>query len=60
VACGGTWCGKAGPAGPDPEEDSKQKLIFKFQMNLEFDENLRNFTGRFRRNMDMWIFPKFF
>jgi hypothetical protein len=29
-------------------------------MNLEFGRTLRNFTRRFRRNLDMRIFPKFF
>jgi hypothetical protein len=52
--------GKAEPVGPDPMEDSNEKLIFKFQMNLEFGKTLRNFTRRFRRNLDIRIFPKFF
>jgi hypothetical protein len=29
-------------------------------MNLDFGTTLRNFTRRFRRNLDMRIFPKFF
>jgi hypothetical protein len=36
------------------------KLIFEFQMNLEFVKTLRNFTWRFRRNLDFKIFPIFF
>jgi hypothetical protein len=32
----------------------------KFQKNLEFGKNWRNFTRRFRRILDMRIFPKFF
>jgi hypothetical protein len=51
--------GRAGPVGPDPREDSNEKLIFEFQMTLEFDSTLRNFTRRFRSNLDMRIFPKF-
>jgi hypothetical protein len=48
--------GKARSVGPDPREDSNEKLIFEFQMNLEFGRTLRNFTRRFRRNLDMRIF----
>jgi hypothetical protein len=36
------------------------ELTFEFQMNLEFGETLNNFTRRFRFNLDMKIFPKFF
>jgi hypothetical protein len=32
----------------------------KFQMNLEFGKTLTNFTRRFRKNLGMRIFPKFF
>jgi hypothetical protein len=38
----------------------KWKFDFEFQMNLDFGRNLRNCTRRFRRNLDMGIFPKFF
>jgi hypothetical protein len=37
-------------------EDSKGKLVYKFQMNLDFSKNLRNFTRRFRRNLVMDFF----
>jgi hypothetical protein len=57
VTCGGSWCSEA---KPDSVEDSKPKLIFKFQMNSDFGKTLRNFTRKFRRNLDMGIFPKFF
>jgi hypothetical protein len=53
------WRGRVGPAGPDPGEKSKWKFDFEFQMNLDFGKDLRNFTMRFRRNLDMRIFPKF-
>jgi hypothetical protein len=44
----------------DSKEDSKRKLVFKFQMNLGFGKTWRNFTRGLRRNLDMGIFPKFF
>jgi hypothetical protein len=44
------WCGEA---GLDLEDDSKQKLVFKFQMNLNFGKTLINFKRRFRRNLDL-------
>jgi hypothetical protein len=53
------WRGRVGTTGPDPGEKSKWKFDFKFQMNLDFGKNVRNFTKRFRRNLDMRIFPKF-
>jgi hypothetical protein len=43
-----------------PRRDFKWKIDFEFQMNLYFGRILRNFTRRFRRNLDMRIFPKFF
>jgi hypothetical protein len=46
--------------GSGSREDSNKKLIFKFQMNLEFGSTLRNSTMRFRRNLDMRIFPELF
>jgi hypothetical protein len=52
--------GRHGEAGPDLEEDSKWKLVFKFQMNLDFGKTSRNFTWRFRSNLDMGFFPKFY
>jgi hypothetical protein len=36
------------------------ELIFDFQMNLDFWQDLDNSLRRFRRNLDMRIFPKFF
>jgi hypothetical protein len=32
------------------------ELIFEFQMNLKFGRALRNFTRKFRRNLDLRIF----
>jgi hypothetical protein len=52
--------GGAGLVGPDPRDDSNEKLIFELHMNLEFGRTLRNFTRRFRRNLDRRIFAKFF
>jgi hypothetical protein len=57
---GWAGAGKARPVGLDPREDSNEKLIFKLEMNSKFGRTLRNFTRRFRRNLDMMIFPKFF
>jgi hypothetical protein len=48
--------GNLGEAGLDLEEVSIRKLVFKFQMNLDVGKNLRNFTRKFRRNLDMGIF----
>jgi hypothetical protein len=52
--------GRVGPVGPDPRRGFKWKLIFEFQINLDFGKPLRNSIKRFRRNLDMRIFPKFF
>jgi hypothetical protein len=60
---GGGLRGKAvrlGRAGPVPREGFKMEIDFEFQMNLNFGKTLMNFTRRFRRNLDMRIFPKFF
>jgi hypothetical protein len=51
---------RTGPHGPDPRRDSIWNLIFKFQWILEFGNTLGNSTRRFRGNLDMEIFPKFF
>jgi hypothetical protein len=54
---------RAGPAGsarPNHRRDSNGNDFFQFQMNLEFGNTLRISTRRFRRNLDMRIFPKFF
>jgi hypothetical protein len=45
------WVGCAGP-----RREIKWKIDFEFQMNLDFGRTLRNFTRRFRRNLDMKIF----
>jgi hypothetical protein len=55
---GGSAWGNLGQLGQILGEGSME-LIFEFQMNLEFGKTLRNFTRRFRRNLDMRIFPKF-
>jgi hypothetical protein len=48
------------PVGPDPRKNSNGSLIFKFQGFLEFGKTWRNYTMRFKRNLDMGNFPKFF
>jgi hypothetical protein len=62
ACCGEGWAGlgRTRPAGPDPRRRFKWKLIFKFQEFLEFGKTLRNFTRRYRMNLDMRIFPKIF
>jgi hypothetical protein len=52
--------GQRGVAGLDSEANSKRKLVFKFQLNLDFGKTWRNFTRRFRWYLDMGIFSKFF
>jgi hypothetical protein len=42
------------------QEEIQMELIFKFQMNLEFGKTLRNFTRRYRRNLNLRILTKFF
>jgi hypothetical protein len=42
-----------------PGQNSKE-IIFEFQLILEFGRTLENCTRRFRRNLDMGIFPKIF
>jgi hypothetical protein len=53
------WAEWGGGGQPDPMGDFKWKLIFEFQLNLDFGKNLRISTRRFRRNLDIRIFPKF-
>jgi hypothetical protein len=62
MPCGEGWAdaGRAGPTGPNPKKDSNEILIFEFQLNLDLGKTWRNSSRRFRRNLDMWIFPKFF
>jgi hypothetical protein len=62
---GGLWgrrvsVGELSQLGRIPGGVSNGNWTFEFQMNFEFDETLRNFTRRCRRNLDMGIFPKFF
>jgi hypothetical protein len=52
---GVSWTGCAGP-----RRELKWKFDIEFQMNLNFEWTLRNFAMRFRRNLDVRIFPKFF
>jgi hypothetical protein len=51
---------QTGPVGPDSRRDSYWNLIFQFSMVLEFGKSLRNYARKFRRNLDLGIFPKFF
>jgi hypothetical protein len=44
---------------PEPWQNSKE-ILFKYQLILEFGRTLENCTRRFRRNLDMRIFPKIF
>jgi hypothetical protein len=37
-----------------------EKMIFEFHWNLKFGKTLGNCTRRFKRNLDMRVFPKFF
>jgi hypothetical protein len=46
--------------GRIPGEDSSKFWFFEFQNFLELDRTWRNFTRRFRRNLDMRILLKFF
>jgi hypothetical protein len=59
ASCGGR-AGRRGQSRPDPRGNSNGNLIFEFQEFLEFGKTLRNSKRRFRRNMGMGIFPKFF
>jgi hypothetical protein len=52
--------GRAGPARPYHRERFQMEMIFKFQWNLKFGKTLENSTRRFRWNLDMRIFHKFF
>jgi hypothetical protein len=54
------WLRRAGSAGLVPKEGFKMEIDFEFQMNLDFGKTLRDFTRRFRWNLNMRIFPKFF
>jgi hypothetical protein len=51
---------RPGPVGPDPRKTLNGRMNFEFQLNLDFGKTLRNSTRRFRWNLDMGIFPKFF
>jgi hypothetical protein len=52
--------GELGRLGQILGKDLKWKLIFEFQINLDFGKTLRISTRRFRRNLDMRISTKFF
>jgi hypothetical protein len=54
---GGGWSGQAGLI---PWEGFKMEIDFEFLMNLDFGKTLMNFMRRFRRTLDMRIFPIFF
>jgi hypothetical protein len=49
-----------GSVGPDPKKNSDGKMIFRFQLSLDFWQELRNSTRRFRRNLDIGTFHKSF
>jgi hypothetical protein len=60
----GEWAGR-GPKprrlGQKPEMvPSSKKIIFEFQLILEFGRTLENCSRRFRKKFDMGIFPKIF
>jgi hypothetical protein len=66
-ACGAGWARKRpGPARRMASwaglqgNYSKWEFFFEFYGFLEFGKTLRMSTGRFRRNLEMGIFPKFF
>jgi hypothetical protein len=42
------------------KRDFKWKTDFEIQLNSDFGKTLRNSIRRFRRNLDMRIFPEFF
>jgi hypothetical protein len=55
------WAGVAGWANSiGKKKKIKRVLIFKFKLISEFGKTLRISTRRFRRNLDIWIFLKFF
>jgi hypothetical protein len=62
VACWAKWSsvGEDGLVWSDPSQKFRRDFIFEIQMNLDFGKTLRISTRRFRRNLGMGIFPKFF
>jgi hypothetical protein len=52
--------GRSRMAGPKSKESFKTDLIFEFQRILNFGKTLEICPRRFRRNLDMGIFPKIF
>jgi hypothetical protein len=65
------WRGKgSGPTGVEGEVGRGwaesgagpkfKKILFEFQLILQFGRTLENCTRRFRRNFNMGIFPKIF
>jgi hypothetical protein len=63
VACGAGQDGAMGPepVGPDFKRGFIAVMIFKFPMDFGIWPNFGNLNKwRFRRNFDVWNFPKFF
>jgi hypothetical protein len=52
--------GRTGPVGPNSKEGLKIELIFEFEWISDFANTLGICKRRFRRNLDMGIFPKIF
>jgi hypothetical protein len=52
--------------GPDSWVENQRRaqaqkgILFKFQLILEFGRTLENCTRKFRKKLDMGIFPKIF
>jgi hypothetical protein len=64
---GWRWKKPPGPVGPVQwprpvgliQQKHQNGFIFEFKYISEFGKTLKNFTRRFRRNLDTRIFPKF-
>jgi hypothetical protein len=56
----GEWGGRGGRRGGSRLGQNSKEILFEFQLILEFGRTLENCTRRFRRNLDMGIFPKIF
>jgi hypothetical protein len=59
MTCRVNWA-SAGEAGPDPRGKFRGELIFEHQRNLDIGKTLTISARRFRKNLDMGIFPIFF
>jgi hypothetical protein len=54
------WLGGLGQLQQTPGRIKMEKMIYGSRLTLDFGKTLKNSTMRFRRNLDIGFFSKFF